>query len=124
MLLRTLARRGLGLAFAAFVLRCSTDTGTGATTPLSQQCAACLSGTDSGTGCGTEFGACSRESACTDVVRCELLNHCYEQPADGSCASEVGCHVANDAGGAEQLRAAFEACARTTCASECGFVAP
>jgi hypothetical protein len=104
---------------------CPTEPSSDMYDPLSTECEACLEGGgDSGIGCSAEFDACTAEASCDDAAICELRNHCYERPADGNCASESGCRITGDSGSAEQVRAAFEQCARTTCASRCGFVAP
>lgn len=109
----------LGVVLAS---ACSSDAPNPSRTPLTAECNACLGGTvDAGEHCGAEFQACGVETTCEEYVLCQLANRCYAEVADGSCERTVGCVVPEAA--EELTRAAtFEDCARTTCASACGFI--
>lgn len=76
---------------------------------------------EAGEHCGPEYQACGVETPCEKYVLCQLANRCYTESADGSCERTAGCAAPEDA---EELgrAAGFERCARTTCASVCGYV--
>lgn len=87
--------------------------------PLSQECDECLrrEGDD---GCGDAYESCTANDECKEHILCELRQQCYHEPADMRCIEQRGCDVPADADAASDADA-FEACARDTCRSACGF---
>lgn len=109
------------------------------TDPLSRACLDCLSERES-KGCAAEYAACEEVRACDEYAFCQLTGRCFERPSGSGCEQELECKrpsasapASNVDGGATSgesamlespraLAAAFERCARTTCAATCGFV--
>lgn len=100
--------------------------------PISQACLDCLSERES-RGCAAQYAACEEVAACDDYVVCQLSGRCLEQVPGSGCEQELDCKrpsssgadVTSDGGASpspRELAAAFEKCARTTCAANCGFV--
>lgn len=87
--------------------------------PLSPECDGCLR-READDGCGDSYQACIADTSCKEHILCELRQQCYHEPADANCASQRGCDGLEDSAAASDADA-FEACARDTCRSDCGF---
>jgi len=120
------------LMVACWVGGCSNDSAYVAD-PVSQACLDCLSERES-KGCAAEYSACEEIASCDDYTLCQLTGRCFERASGSGCEQELDCKrpsasapaASLDAGAAQlsprELAAAFEKCARSTCAATCGFV--
>lgn len=88
--------------------------------PFSAECDECLSRG----ACAPAWDACIADTACDEHALCVLREQCYTRPVGSACARDAGCELPADAGEAALLAQDFETCARTECASLCGFREP
>lgn len=99
---------------------------------LGSRCLQCLTEDRSAEGCAEPYASCERDVGCDEYVTCQLMGRCYERRPGSDCEEQIGCEEpstsvpdSDDAGvrpSPAELAAAFEKCARKTCAAVCGFV--